>query len=95
MTRNKGLPAIRGDGSVESWGHHGYGGTFFMEKEMLQDVRQVKASYGAFAALLSDGTACVLSGMDSYDVLRCRTADDVYSFFQAAKRREAERSGGQ
>ena len=39
--------------------------------------------------------ACVLSGMDSYDVLRCRTADDVYSFFQAAKQREAERSGGQ
>ncbi|OLQ12887.1 hypothetical protein AK812_SmicGene3149 [Symbiodinium microadriaticum] len=48
--------AIRGDGSVESYGHHGYGGAFFMEKEMLQDVRQVKSSYGAFAALLSDGT---------------------------------------
>ena len=26
--------------------------------------------------------ACVLSSMDCYDVLRCRTADDVYDFFR-------------
>ena len=37
--------------------------------------------------------ACVLSSMDCYDVLRCRTADDVYDFFQERRQREAERSG--
>ncbi|CAE7757187.1 pim1, partial [Symbiodinium pilosum] len=48
--------AIVGDGSVVTGGNYIYGGDCSAVREQLQDVRQIAASYGAFAARRGDGS---------------------------------------
>eukprot|EP00439_Symbiodinium_sp_Y106_P003376 s6298_g1.t1 len=45
-------PHILGDGSVVTWGHHE-----FRVKVQLENVVDIQASFGAFAAILADGSA--------------------------------------
>ncbi|CAE7500818.1 HERC2 [Symbiodinium natans] len=47
--------AVRGDGSVVTWGRPRWGGDSSPVAEKLKDVQQVRATAGAFAALLRSG----------------------------------------
>ena len=46
--------AVLQDGHVITWGHSTGGGNSSMVQDLLQDVKEVQASYFAFAAILAD-----------------------------------------
>ena len=48
--------AIRGDGSVVTWGDAGFGGASAAVQDQLRDVQQIQVSFAAFAAILGDGS---------------------------------------
>ena len=46
--------AVMQDGRVVTWGHSTGGGDSSMVQGVLRDVKEVQASYFAFAAVLAD-----------------------------------------
>ena len=48
--------AIRGDGSVMTWGDAGFGGDSSAVQAQLRNVHQIQANRFAFAAILGDGS---------------------------------------
>ena len=48
--------ALRGDGSVVTWGHLHYGGDSSAVQEQLQGVKQIQAASCSFAAIKADGS---------------------------------------
>lgn len=46
--------AVLQDGRVVTWGHSTGGGDSSMVQVLLRDVKEVQASYFAFAAILAD-----------------------------------------
>ena len=62
--------AIRGDGSVVTWGCGYGGGDSSAVQEQLRDVQQIQACVFAFAAILGDGSVVTWGHADC-----CRLAD--------------------
>ena len=57
--------AILGDGSVATWGFHGFGGDSSAVQDQLKTVQQIQSNYRAFAAIRGDGSVVTRGNADA------------------------------
>ena len=70
--------AIRGDGSVVTWGHKSYGGDSQQVQASLKHVKHIQASALAFAAILEDETVVTWGGEKFEDDLAEEGEEDEF-----------------